>query len=89
MRTMSPNGLAILGAAAWMILVAVACGIAAIMVIGRAFTNKTGGGLADLILAPGLKVAEESLPIILIVSWTCWVVVGLVVIVLVRLFWAR
>jgi|GEM_PF-4257678 len=77
---MPPTTLAILSAILWMVIVTFAVGMAAVTIIARAFNNKMGGGLADLILSPGLKVGDGKLPIVLIVSWLCWAVIGEVVI---------
>ena len=73
---MTPTTLAIIGSILWMVIVTFACGFAALMVIGRAFGGSARPGLPDLILSPGLKVADGNLAIVLGVSWVCWAVIG-------------
>lgn len=77
---MSPTTLAMIAGIVWLVLVGLACGLSALLVIGRAFGSSASKGLPDLILAPGLKVGEGNLAIVLLVSWLCWAVIGGVVI---------
>ena len=72
----------------WSGVVALACGVAFLLTVGRAFGRRSSGtpGLPDLILSPGHLLARGNAVAIVLLSWATWSAVGAVVCVLI---WRR
>lgn len=78
-----------LAVALWAVAVALACGLAFLFTVGRAFGRRAGagagagdGGLAALVLGPGLLLGRGNPVATVAVAWAVWAAAGAGVIVL-------